>query len=184
MQDVLFAFWFLLPAAFANMAPIFAAAMPYVRKWDAPMDGGRSWKGKRILGAHKTWRGLVSGIIAATVVVWLQQWLVGNYDFFAELVARTDYLELPAIVLGVLFGVGAIGGDAVKSFFKRRRGISEGQKWFPFDQIDYVLGSLLLTLPVAQLSVAVYALMIVIWFALHPVATYLGWRLGLKSAPI
>jgi CDP-diglyceride synthetase len=34
-------------------------------------------------------------------------------------------------------------GDAVKSFFKRRLGITPGKSWFPFDQLDFVLGAIL-----------------------------------------
>jgi CDP-2,3-bis-(O-geranylgeranyl)-sn-glycerol synthase len=37
-------------------------------------------------------------------------------------------------------------GDIVESFFKRRIGLSRGEKWLGFDQIDFIIGGLLLSL--------------------------------------
>jgi CDP-2,3-bis-(O-geranylgeranyl)-sn-glycerol synthase len=54
----------------------------------------------------------------------------------------TSYDQWP--VLGLLFGLGAMGGDSVKSFIKRRIGIPPGRPWVPFDQLDFVLGALAL----------------------------------------
>ena len=66
IQDVLFAIWFLLPAAVSNAVPIFAAAIPALKKFDAPIDAGKTWRGHELLGPHKTWRGIIAGIIVAT----------------------------------------------------------------------------------------------------------------------
>jgi CDP-2,3-bis-(O-geranylgeranyl)-sn-glycerol synthase len=41
-----------------------------------------------------------------------------------------------------LLGFGALAGDSIKSFFKRRVGVKPGKRWFPFDQIDFVIGAL------------------------------------------
>jgi CDP-2,3-bis-(O-geranylgeranyl)-sn-glycerol synthase len=98
-----------------------------------------------------------------------------------------------AAVLGFLLAFGALAGDAIKSFAKRRvghmsggkaTGIPSGKSWFPFDQIDYIVGALLLSWPVLQPSLALVAAIVVMYFGLHLVATYLGYRLGLKSDPI
>ena len=43
---------------------------------------------------------------------------------------------------GLLMGVGAGIGDAVKSFLKRQLGISAGSPWLGFDQLDFFLGAL------------------------------------------
>src|SRR5437773_6411567 len=50
-------------------------------------------------------------------------------------------------LLGVLFGAGAMAGDSAKSFFKRRLGVEPGRPWIPFDQLDFVLGALVLVAP-------------------------------------
>lgn len=183
-QDILLAFWFLLPAAIANAAPVFGAAIPFFKKWNAPIDGGRTFKGERLFGAHKTWRGLISGIIAATVVLWLQQLLVGNASWAQYLAGPIDYATLPTLLLGPLFALGALGGDAVESFFKRQRGIKSGGTWIPFDQIDYIIGAIIVTLPFVILSPAQYLWMLIIWFIMHLLFSYAGWIMGLKKKPI
>ena len=38
IKDILFVLWFFLPAGLANMAPIFAARLPYLRKLSFPLD--------------------------------------------------------------------------------------------------------------------------------------------------
>lgn len=103
-----------------------------------PMDRGRTIWGKRILGDHKTWRGLLAGIIAGTLVFELQRFL---YDAgVAQDLALIDYSAHP-LLPGLLMGLGAGMGDAVKSFFKRRIDIEPGESWPVFDQLDFFLGA-------------------------------------------
>lgn len=184
LQDIAFALWFLLPAAVANMVPILSAAIPGLKKWNTPIDGGRTFRGHAVLGPHKTWRGLVSGMVAATIVLWLQQFAFAHTDWAKFAAGDVDYLTLPILALGPLFAVGALGGDAVESFFKRQRGIKSGGTWVPFDQLDYIIGSILISLLVVIASPLEYLWMIVIWFVVHLLSTYTGWLLGLKRDPI
>src|SRR4051794_12406391 len=107
LHTILFVIWFILPIAFANMAPIFAAALPGLRRWDLPMDGDRKFRNRQVFGPHKTWRGLVSGIIIATLVLWLQQFLVRHLDWAASLSQEISYTTLPTLLLGPAFGLGA-----------------------------------------------------------------------------
>lgn len=183
-NDVLFALWFFLPAAMANVVPILAAALPALKRWDAPIDGGATYRGKRVFGSHKTWRGLVVGVLAATGTLALQQLLVAHTGWAASLASQVDYLALPTLIVGPLFGVGAIGGDAIESFFKRQRGIAPGHGWFPFDQIDYIVGASVLTAPFIILTLPQYIWLIVLWLVVHLVASYVGYLLGLKERPI
>jgi CDP-2,3-bis-(O-geranylgeranyl)-sn-glycerol synthase len=50
------------------------------------------------------------------------------------------------IPLVVSISMGALFGDIVESFFKRRIGKERGESWYPFDQLDFVLGALILAL--------------------------------------
>ena len=184
LQDIFFALWFFSPAAVANVMPIFAAAIPQLRKYDAPMDLGKSYKGRRILGDHKTWRGLVVGIIFATLALWLQQFLFDHVDWVHHLTDQVDYASLPTLILGPLFAIGALGGDALESFFKRQRGVAPGRGWFPFDQLDYIIGGAIVSMPFVTVSLAQYVWLIVLWLIIHVGATYAGWALGLKERPI
>ena len=134
--DVLQVLYFFLPAYLANMNPVLIG-----RRFSAlaiPIDGGRTLWGKHILGDHKTWRGLLAGIIAGTMVFELQRFL---YDTgVAQGLALFDYSAHP-LLPGLLMGLGAGIGDAVKSFFKRRIDIEPGESWPVFDQLDFFLGA-------------------------------------------
>lgn len=184
LHDLLFALWFLLPAAAANVTPIVTAKLPLIRRWQTPLDFGRSYHGHPVFGSHKTWRGLLSGMLLATLLFWLQQLAVSHTGWGNAVAQGVDYAGLPTLLLGPAFGLGALGGDAIESFFKRRRGIASGQSWIPFDQIDYVIGSILLSLPFVVLRPVLYVYMLVIWFIMHLLASALGYKLGLKEHPI
>jgi CDP-2,3-bis-(O-geranylgeranyl)-sn-glycerol synthase len=165
--------YLLLPAAVANMAPVI------VRKWgimsflDTPLDAGLMINKKPFLGTHKTLRGLVSGIIAATCVTGVQALLAPTmFDV-------VDYHQV-WLVLGILLGAGALIGDAAKSFFKRRVGVPEGSPWVPFDQIDFGIGSIIFILPIVWLgwpvSVAAVALLALGHVLTVRTGHILGWR--------
>jgi CDP-2,3-bis-(O-geranylgeranyl)-sn-glycerol synthase len=122
------AFYLMIPAYLANMAPpVLAKYSP----WNAPMDFGLSLGGIRIFGSHKTWAGFIIGIIVAMLAGFILSKLYWPFGF-------------SAITWSALISAGALMGDAVKSFFKRRVGVKPGSPWIPFDQIDYTVGALAL----------------------------------------
>jgi len=184
IQDILFAIWFLLPAAMSNAVPIFAAAIPFLKKFDAPIDGGKTWRGHRLLGPHKTWRGIISGIIIATIALWIQQMLFNHFEWVQYIAGDVNYTALPVLILGPLFAIGALGGDAIESFFKRQKNISSGGAWVPFDQLDYIIGSVIVSLFFVILPPLQYVWIFVVWFLGHLLASYIGYKLGLKKDPI
>lgn len=183
-KEVFFALWFFLPAGMANMIPIIVAALPGLKKFDAPIDGGRTYRGQRIFGSHKTWRGLAAGIIIAPLVLWLQQWLVVHVGWLASITDQVDYGDLPILLAGALFGLGALGGDAIESFFKRQLRIAPGRGWFPFDQTDYIIGGAIAIAPFVQLRLIQYVELLLLWLLVHVVASYIGFLLKLKEHPI
>lgn len=184
LEDILFALWFFLPAGLANMAPIPISKIPALRRFDMPMDLGKTFRGKRIFGAHKTWRGLTVGIIAATLTLWLQQYLVREFSLFDSFASQVDYASLPTLIMGPLFAIGALGGDAIESFFKRQFNIAPGHGWFPFDQTDYIIGGAIATMPFVALSLWQYVWLVLVWLVIHVVSTVIGYFIGLKERPI
>lgn len=134
MNILLEVLWFLLPAYFANMAPVFANALFKTKA--KPIDFG-----KNIFGNHKTYRGFISGVLLAILIVYLQFLLV-KIEFFNK-ISILDYEKINLILYGFLFGFGAMSGDLIKSFFKRKLKLKPGHKFIPLDQIDYVIGSFL-----------------------------------------
>lgn len=51
--------YFMLPAYFANMTPVFAQKLDILKFLAKPIDNGRTTEGRAIFGAHKTWRGFI-----------------------------------------------------------------------------------------------------------------------------
>lgn len=166
------------------MVPVFAVRLPWLRNMNWPLDAYKSWRGIRLMGDNKTWRGLVAGMIFATLTLWLQQLAVEHNAWIAGVTSQVDYRVLPVLVMGPLFGFGALVGDAIESFFKRQRKIPPGHGWFPFDQTDYIIGGAIATAPFVQLSVVQYVWLIIIWLCLHIGASFIGYKLGFKERPI
>jgi len=179
MNALLFAIWFFWPAAIANVMPVFANKIPVLNRWTTPMDFGKSWRGKRILGNNKTWRGFVTGVAAASLVAGTQYFVLHPSAFALDLNGLGANMAV-----GALIGLGALTGDAVESFLKRQKGIPSGQTWFPFDQIDYIVGGILFVYPVFHLSMKAIGTIFVFFFVLHLVFTYIGYLLGLRDQPI
>ncbi len=184
ISTIMSALWFFLPAAAANGFAVVAAKLPLLSGWEAPLDFGVSWRGKRLLADHKTWRGLITGMILSTLTLALQQWLYRAVPSMHSLVNELPaYSTLPLLILGPLLGLGALGGDAVKSFFKRRVGVQPGERWFPFDQIDYIVGAEAASAFVVVLPLPVYAAAIIIFVLLQIAASYIGYVIGVKEKP-
>lgn len=173
MNDYIAAILFFLPAGLANMTPIIANKIPRLNEWKTPIDFGKSWRGKRIFGDHKTWRGLISGMVIGGITAIIVSKLNTN-----------TVVTIEPLWMGLLLGFGALGGDAVESFLKRRINLKPGQSWFPFDQIDYIIGGLLVASPFVALPLWVISTILVVYLSLHLVTTYLGYLIKLRDRPI
>lgn len=187
IDSILLALWFFLPAGVANAAPTFANKLPVLKKWKTPIDLGKTYRGKRVFGNNKTFRGFFFGVLAAVLTAWLQLQFfktVEVTDFWATAYSMNHYFSNDYLLLGALLGAGALLGDMLESFLKRQRDVPSGESWFPFDQIDYIVGGLLLGSFVTVLRVDGYLLVLGVWFGMHLLFAYIGYLLGLKDKPI
>jgi CDP-2,3-bis-(O-geranylgeranyl)-sn-glycerol synthase len=183
IDNLFFSFFFFAPAGVANLVPPLVAKVPFIKRFNQPLDFGKSYKGIRIFGAHKTFRGLIAGMVFATLAVIIQIAMYENSEYIRE-ISLIDYSSINPFLLGVLFGAGALIGDAVESFCKRRIGVEPGKAWFPFDQIDYIIGAILFTLLYIQLPWYLYVYILVLYFGLHLLFSYVGYLLKFKDGPI
>ena len=172
-------FYFALPAYLANMSPVIFDKLKILKSLKKPIDGGRRLGGQPIFGQNKTWRGIVSGIIFGVLVVYLQQYLF-QFENFRNL-SVIDYDQINPWLFGALAGLGAILGDLVKSFFKRRVGIKDGRAWPVFDQLDFIAGFLVFTFWLVQPSLAVLVTVFLITLVLHPLTNLISYFLGFKK---
>lgn len=144
---VLQAFWIVIPIYVANASAVIVGG-------GTPIDFGKTGKdGRRILGDGKTWLGLFSGTFLGMtagfgLVVAASYLSASEYAFLG----LTNFEGFPVMIL-ILFSLcfGALLGDIVESFFKRRIGKDRGQDWIPFDQLDFLLGALTLSFVISEL---------------------------------
>lgn len=174
MEIILQAFWLLLPAGIANMSPVLVKWLPFL---DLPVDLGKEFKGKPLFGKNKTYRGFLFGTLMAILVVYIQSVLFSHTLTWTLL----DYSNANVFILGFLLGFGALLGDLIESFFKRQAGIVSGKSWFPFDQIDWIVGSLLLASFYVSIPLKVIVVSILLFGMIHPVVNLLGYYLGIKK---
>ncbi len=181
IQQLLQTLWFFLPAMLANMAPIAAHNLKVLPSLRYPLDGGKSWRGTRLLGDHKTIRGVVVGVVVGTLTGCIQYLLSDWPAVSAISIAPYGDLKI-ALLIGFLSGVGALGGDALKSFFKRRLKITAGQSWALFDQIDFIIGTLLVTSWFADITAThILIALLVIGFGSY-LTSIIGVRLHMKES--
>ncbi len=174
---VLQVLWFFVPAFLANMSPVLVQRrFGYLA---VPIDGGRTYRGTRIFGGHKTWRGLLAGIVVGILAYEAQRCAYGLGAGTG--LALIDYTVHP-ILPGLLLGVGTGVGDAIKSFFKRRVGIAPGHSWPVFDQLDFMAGAYAFVAPVYVPPVLATLAALPLVLAGGIVVTAIGFWLNLREA--
>lgn len=183
IKEIFFVWWFFAPAGVANIAAFFSGKVSFIKYFSYPVDFGKKFRGKRMLGENKTIRGFLAGIISAILIVYLQIYLYNSFSGVRSMLPL-DYNLINPLIFGTLSGFGALFGDSIKSFFKRQIGVNPGKSWFPFDQIDYIIGGILFTSLYIRLSFGEYITLFWLWFLLHPVTTLLGYLFKLKDSPL
>lgn len=184
IQNLWFALWFFLPAGLANVTPILASRIPILKSMNTPLDFHKTYRSKRIFGDHKTWRGVICGVLVGLIVTILQMYVYKHNAWVRSISGTINYSGASILLLGMLLGFGALFGDAIESLAKRQLQVASGDSWFPFDQLDYVIGGILLSLIYVRLSLINYVWIVILWFALHMLFSYIGYVTKLKAKPI
>ena len=176
---ILSSLYFMLPAYLANASPVvFKGILKGLAK---PVDMGIKFRNRPLFGSHKTYRGLIAAALVGIIVFLLQRylyqypffqnWSIMDYDYF-----YSQYSVLP----GFLLGFGAIFGDLIKSFFKRQFDVGSGERWLPWDQLDFLIGALVfisfIYVPEWQVILALFILTPMIHIAVSHIAFYLKIR--------
>lgn len=159
-----------VPLLFAAISQGFCIKYDCLNRLKKPLDFGLYFRGKRVFGDNKTWRGLVINVVFC-VIGTLFQALLQTYDLVPEWLSLLDYRENAPIV-GLLLGLGMTIGELPNSFLKRRLEIPPGKKkagvlgilFFFFDQVDLVVG-----------------IWIFLYFLLRPSLCFMLWSLALAA---
>jgi len=159
MADWFSAFCIILPIYCTNGAPVIFGG-------GRPIDFGRRFAdGERVLGDHKTFRGFFSGLIIGATVG-----LICSYLFSRNL--------LP---LAVLASLGALAGDIAGAFVKRRLRIKPGGSLPVVDQLDFVLGAILVVSLFSAISLPVVLILLLVTPPIHFLTNVGAYLLGLKD---
>ncbi|MCE8424745.1 MAG: CDP-2,3-bis-(O-geranylgeranyl)-sn-glycerol synthase [Candidatus Methanoperedens sp.] len=172
IKIIITAVWLMMPAYISNpMAVVFGGGMP--------IDLGKNWTdGKRILGDGKTFRGLFAGTVCGIIAGLIQM-------------KATPLLSLGTFTLTAIITLsfGALLGDMIKSFFKRRMGFERGGKMPLLDQLDFVAGAWILTYLFDKqwfsenFSFEIMIIVLILTPVLHRLTNIMGYHLKLKKEP-
>lgn len=182
--------WVLIPAYVANAA----ATLP--KGWGAKMDLGRVWRdGRPILGSSKSWSGFLAGSVIGFIIGMMEEMLVLVAPPSLQIVpvfSDSLLLAVPTLV-GLTFG--ALSGDALGSFVKRRIGVRSGERAPLLDQLPFILLPMLLILllnpplfvaafwPGPELGAFILAWVTLLTLGLHSGFNWVGYFAGLKKVP-
>jgi CDP-diglyceride synthetase len=187
MTLVLQLLWLALPiiaAGLVHLAVMKLDLMPGLRR--LPIDGGLTFRGRRLFGDNKTWRGAVVTIGTTTFASWV---LAQLHACCWSLPTLAPFAEIHPVAWGLLLGTGYIVGELPNSFAKRQIGIAPGgagsglagRVFWVVDQLDSLLGMLLFVAPVWRPSLALLAVIIAIMLVAHPVSAWIMVLFGLKD---
>lgn len=177
---VLGAVYFMLPAYVANLSGLAFGG-------GTPVDGGRECKdGRRLIGNGVTWKGLQNGTIIGTLVGAVLG-IIGT--FYGDLSVLTGGIIdlyvygslIGGLILGFLMAFGALLGDAVGSFLKRRIGLERGAPAPFMDQLDFVVGALVLSLLVVRISWSFFIIIALLSLFLHLGSNTFAYLIGIKD---
>jgi CDP-2,3-bis-(O-geranylgeranyl)-sn-glycerol synthase len=178
--------WVLIPAYIANAG----ATLPRGR--GPPMDLGRTWPwdGRRVLGPSKTWSGYLFGIVFGIPFGLLEAYLILIAPPDLAIVPRYGPTVLASLPVVVLLCAGALTGDAIGSFIKRRLRRTSGMRSPLLDQLPFVLlpiGLGWFLFPSVFVttfgSIEAVLWLLVFTLGLHTLFNWLGYHLGTKTVP-
>ena len=182
-----------LVRAFVLFCPLLVAAalsavvirLDLAKALRAPVDGGATFRGRRLFGDHKTWRGFAVAMVGCAVAVAIERALP-----IPRRLCAVDYASLDPLVFGGALGLGAMLGELPNSFVKRQLGVAPGATakgarrvvFYLWDQLDLLTGAWPLLAfwvrPTAPLVLGSVALAL----GLHPIVALLGFVLGARKS--
>lgn len=169
MVDIVALFVFIAPAYIANSAPVIVKIRPKI-----PIDLKiKFFDKRRILGEGKTWSGLAIAILFGTLAGLALSYVAPIYPTRGE-----------HILSAFLLSVGAMVGDIVGSFAKRRLRFASG-KPFIIDSLTFYLLAIAFVYPLkpAFFTLSAFFLLFMITIILHPLSNLIAYKLKLKAVP-
>jgi hypothetical protein len=174
----------------AGCAQVAWLASPWSRRFLMPLDGGRTFRGRRIFGANKTVRGFVVMVPATALafIVVAQAAAHGN----PQAIGLWPLAPGAYAWLGVLAGLGFMLGELPNSFVKRQLDIAPGAisphraaaaGQLVADRLDSGLGMLTALSLAVRVPWRTWALVLFVGWTLHWSFSVVLFRLRVKPRP-
>ncbi|MBS3051462.1 MAG: CDP-2,3-bis-(O-geranylgeranyl)-sn-glycerol synthase [Candidatus Aenigmarchaeota archaeon] len=162
-------FWFIASAYASN-------GFPPLMRGRMPIDGGKKFRGRRLLGDGKTWEGLIGGIVFGV--------FIGSLQIFGQ-----DYLPpellLPKMTFPMVFllTLGTMAGDIGGSFVKRRMRMKRGDRALFLDQLGFLLAAFLFVWPIYKPQLDIMIVLVLLTPIIHWLSNVLGYWIHVKRNP-
>lgn len=158
------ALWFIFPAYCANACPLLV-------KGKRPLDFGKKLGKYRLLGDGKTIEGTIGGAAFGVLIGYLQVSIGPAIGMFMSL------------GVAVLLSTGAIIGDIIGAFIKRRLGLERGHPALFLDQLDFLTVALLFASFAVAINVSTVIALVVITPLIHLATNRIGYWIKVKKVP-
>ncbi|ODS23833.1 hypothetical protein AB835_06730 [Candidatus Endobugula sertula] len=173
-----------LGAGVLHMAVVKWNIAPWLKK---PLDGGYCWRGKRIFGDHKTYRGVIAMVLLSTLFCYLLMLLV-HHSTFWQTYHLLEFDRYPPWFYGMIYGLAYTLSELPNSFIKRQQNITPGNRGsvtnILIDQSDSIVGCLLAIYPFVSISFTFILLGIIFLSVIHIVTNLLLFLLNLREQPL
>lgn len=181
-----------MPVILGGVANMVFTKTPLYKNHRAPMDGGKLWRdGKRILGDNKTWIGFSSmvALTAASQVAWGKYCAVQGLNALHDIYRVRENTPGLNLVSGTLYGLAYAACELPNSFIKRRLDIrpgktergAAGRAFFVVDQIDSLLGVVLVLKAFSGISWARYLQYICLGAGTHVGVNFALYKLHIRK---
>jgi len=152
-----------------------------------PIDRGRSYRGKRIFGDNKTYRGVAVVSLGTAIGFGLQSLLLHRIASIRD-IELFDYAFFKSVALGAAVGVAAMLSELPNSFIKRQFEIApgnaakgwKGMVFYIYDQIDFLLGSWLVLAIVVPVTAGRVLFSAGLLLVAHQLMSSVGYALGMR----
>lgn len=158
-RDWVAALYIIAPIYCANGAPVlFGGGMP-IDRWKTFLDG------ERVLGDNKTIRGFISGLLVGAIVG----------------LVESVISAAPLFQMAIIASIGALLGDLVGAFIKRRLRINPGKPLLGVDQLDFVAGAIMAVSCFSFPTIGTLVIVFCVTPPIHMFTNLCAYKLGLKS---
>jgi hypothetical protein len=176
--------WIFLPLVGSFLAQLPAIRFDLLRGLKRPIDGGATFRGRRLFGDNKTWRGALMMFSGTFVAALLLSRLDGYWSKIPD-----GIRDAGPVLFGLLLGAGTVLAELPSSFVKRQIGIAPGAQsrsvagvlisiW---DQGDFVPGVFVALLPIHVMTAAQALWSFAVVAGLHLAISVVGYALGSRK---